>query len=1494
MHDDQKLATFLVLTFLPYHETPIFSAVVRLIPRPEIPYSFLSDYIQSKSNISSSALVRAGTRESSIFSDFNNHVVRLVRTGLHWPGIGAFWTGFATQILHNLLDKSQSGRTSRQLAEQQTLVSSLTQIVSEVLNVADTPDLHLACCSILIIIASKGLIPDKIVDDLMLFVVRTWRNSASPDIGMECVVILAEHKSDRRLSRLVAGALKAMRDPPVHERLLAIKDRVCVDNITLGICDAEIESWKKGGPTRSTQSVTDLIQADLISDRQVRNVIRDTIKLIRHFQRRSSLSEASQKSRDSVARLVVQWARNPHLAQLVLRAFEKSKIQAEELPTEARVAIQSLAQGDSAEPLVLVADSQVSEEDALLNTESWAIGGAENNMDVAEETQEGLTGHMRRVPSSFSHLVVSEATFFTPSPPSYDGLLTALADIAANDGVKNIRDQVPFQNMEQGVFTSFLVRAWSIPRTPHDLRAIALKAMADVLSELRSTTIDPQGLLPYLLCAVGDSDRKVRQAASHCLSKLTGFYSGKKENLQRARPLLGVDLYDKSNFKEHQLSHEDAVAFLGKSILPHLQACVTDNDNVDKVIELALNGHSEFLQTSQHDDADLRLDTRTSVATLLASHAMRSKLLPVQLRIISMMNKAGKSANSARHNYLIPGFRAWCELNLQEATEFANVTHSLDQANRGYLKMVTMKDEKTVALLRDIISKSQWNYRHDLQEPAFECLESLFRRSEPPRLVLDPLLDIAAGGDSADAQVNRRRLARRALDVIRFSKDTLVFLLGSLPSTRARNNEPSAAKRRRTTFFQSSQLNAMNPEILSRVLAKYGLVLSLVESSKVKHHDLLGGLFHTLAELLLLDTEASSSVEYLLQATTHILITVASELQNGSVADSDRSALQSVIRMDTLVDCVRGSTSPSVQNNALDLIAELASWSPDLVLHNVMPIFTFMSSSTLRNGDDYSINIVTRTLDTIVPPLAESHRRQNKDVIIGLSDILLGFVAAFEHIPPHRRLKLLEHLVKTLGPPDCLFAVVAMLVDRYPTDKAAKQTISDLMKIFGAQVELQTFEKTFRLLLDLRADKRTLSAAVLSLKDKNARQVQDTERHLLVMMDGLLASESFHKRLRQLLASRPERGAEAVNEARKAYARAVQAIIELCESLKAQSTEALESARSCLMGMYKIVPVEEMATTVSVQIVTQNDEVRSIALSTLQDELAQLKGVCQQATDALLDLMGDLCSLIQTTENVELKRQAIHCIDEIMERFGKTNTAPVLAAAECLASDAALRQNDSSICLDAILFLASTVEVLQDEFIPLIADPYRVLDHSFEIVEKEVGSPKFEELRDAFFALLGAVTQHVPAIVSAEHLDKALHVYPLTARGAPAVDESRTWVQFYHSAANNIDPQELFPALERNFDDAIRAGFKVSLCSLNLRIVTDQFPRPVKDTSNSSAPLFRSRKQSQSDDMAHSFLPWPGKASISGVSDIGSHFAMSIVRIAWTRLTKYLSMSSCW
>lgn len=81
-------------------------------------------------------------------------------------------------------------------------------------------------------------------------------------------------------------------------------------------------------------------------------------------------------------------------------------------------------------------------------------------------------------------------------------------------------------------------------------------------------------------------------------------------------------------------------------------------------------------------------------------------------------------------------------------------------------------------------------------------------------------------------------------------------------------------------------------------------------------------------------------------------------------------------------------------------------------------------------------------------------KKHKRDALSGSSELLLSFVAAYEHIPWHRRYPLFESLVDKLGPEDFLFALLGLLADRYAAKKDVQDFALGLAARFSAKVQL--------------------------------------------------------------------------------------------------------------------------------------------------------------------------------------------------------------------------------------------------------------------------------------------------------------------------------------------------------------------------------------------------------------------------------------------------------
>ena len=59
-----------------------------------------------------------------------------------------------------------------------------------------------------------------------------------------------------------------------------------------------------------------------------------------------------------------------------------------------------------------------------------------------------------------------------------------------------------------------------------------------------------------------------------------------------------------------------------------------------------------------------------------------------------------------------------------------------------------------------------------------------------------------------------------------------------------------------------------------------------------------------------------------------------------------------------LVDALRDTASVQTHNHVLELLGAIATVHPDLVLNNVMAVFTFMGSKTVRQDDNYTFAVL--------------------------------------------------------------------------------------------------------------------------------------------------------------------------------------------------------------------------------------------------------------------------------------------------------------------------------------------------------------------------------------------------------------------------------------------------------------------------------------------------------------------------------------------------------
>ncbi|KAG9005674.1 snoRNA-binding rRNA-processing protein utp10 [Tulasnella sp. JGI-2019a] len=170
-----------------------------------------------------------------------------------------------------------------------------------------------------------------------------------------------------------------------------------------------------------------------------------------------------------------------------------------------------------------------------------------------------------------------------------------------------------------------------------------------------------------------------------------------------------------------------------------------------------------------------------------------------------------------------------------------------------------------------------------------------------------------------------------------------------------------------------------------------------------------------------------------------------------TITSIDSAVPASSFRIDVLVNLVRSADNPQTSQQALLVISNAAKMSPEIVLHHVMPIFTFMGSNVFHRDDSYSFRVVQKAVECIVPIMSQSLKETHHgglELLIGSRDFLRIFTDASTHVPRHRRTHFFTNLIDVLGPETYLAPVIMLLVQKSAT-RVSRQEQTEAFQTLG-------------------------------------------------------------------------------------------------------------------------------------------------------------------------------------------------------------------------------------------------------------------------------------------------------------------------------------------------------------------------------------------------------------------------------------------------------------
>jgi U3 small nucleolar RNA-associated protein 10 len=1234
------------------------------------------------------------------------------------------------------------------------------------------PEALLGSYMITVILVTKGGFEDKVLDSLLEAVIRSQAPETLESCLM-CAAVIAEERSRPRFPAPVTR--RVLKISNLVKTLQALSAKCRVDRVALGSALGALDHL---GRADSLSLFQDIMDSKLLNDSYTSICLSALLQLIRD----SSLGSAQH---GQLIDLASSLGESPQTARMLRALVKEHSAEFESL---------GLSLQNTIEPAK--AEEFVSEDEDMLDVDTDMNGAV-----------------------SIAPPEITASSFLDgSSSESFQATLAAFAQVVAvSPRASTFLNSAELKQQEASkkpLFLSFLARTWCSP-TSAAVKVSALRAATSSIRKLDEKT-DFQHLFPYLLCALADASSAVRRASAGCISVLSG--KANAGDIWASSTLYGA------SHKLSPLPKGQTSSLLSSVLIPILEECVMDS----KFAITSIRNLIEGAQISKvHQGHNLKSAAKTALVTFLASHIASTPLLRVRLCLLPIFNFASKTTSGARVSTLLPVVRGWCSLSTSEvAARCSSEDVNVSDADKEHLAALLARESESVDILKEVLSGSINKERAELVNLAFERLVSIWPsfKTEARLSLAHFLLDLGTKQDCASTveEVSRAR----SLETLRHVKlDTAVLLdlVESVPAAIEMPEGPPAKRRRRASRNEMARVEVQSPDDVTKLVRRLTLVLELVEGSNPgEHTSLFKNLFATLSDLQPLKQQSGSELVYLQSLVLGSLTPMVNELKN----NRDASEYQAAVRVDLLIDIIRHSNSPQVQNAALLLIATLASWVPEVVLHNLMPIFTFISSTLLRQTDDYSAHVVDQTISRVVPQLAASLRAKHKNLLTGVSDLLLSFTAAFEHIPQHRRMKLFSELARTLGPEDSLSAIIALLVDRYPTSTAQEKFVPELLLQFEPMVTLETFKGYLGLVADAVGAKRNVSDTLFSLNEKKPAQVENTVNGLLAALAELATNKALQSHINKAF-----RKCRDPSKPRAIFADIVETTIRLSKDVT-QSKRLYEACSRVLAKCLDLLPTADLIRTAELLLSNPDHQVAIAVVKSIEIRAGNVTQNDQQSVDSLLSFLPRVDELLQS-DDVNVKIVAISCIDRIVERFGKKDTSAVASVARTISGAQSLSSNDDRVRILSLLCLTSVVDVLVDEAISLLPI---ILPTAFKYLQEGIEEEK-NGLHNAVFSLLSNIVERLAYVFTREYMVPALELAQRSAASDldEVCDEHRE--QFYKSVANNLGAQEAFVAIKATWSSAISHGYEATRDHLDLLHSTIEH-QPKSKLIKTSSTLF--------------------------------------------------------
>ncbi|CCM00706.1 uncharacterized protein FIBRA_02746 [Fibroporia radiculosa] len=728
--------------------------------------------------------------------------------------------------------------------------------------------------------------------------------------------------------------------------------------------------------------------------------------------------------------------------------------------------------------------------------------------------------------------------------------------------------------------------------------------------------LDFQTILPAVLVIVQHANLRVREAALRVIAIIT--------HLSLSKNIFAVYAFDTIYGDDSgALQYADLT-----DLRRYFHSLGETHDHLVQDANYLKVFHQQNL-TAIKSDNKKNAGYKRRILCYLLSHVNACNL-PIAKQLL--LKSLETTTSEVKCEMLLPTIESMFDKTLMVTELETAVSQALELATL----IVSSFDASAVANLNDI-SRNTWSiYERTLRvcfsSKNMDSLRSILRdnlqRGLFSKLSADRKIDLCRLLlDISIQDVTATTECKQLLSEVLVDVTIMIRLLTLFQPTSDGSTEPAQKRARlESTEEDGSQSTTPYLSLLAEVLAARPLPSSL---------ELIACLLETLNKAAHDASVQPADRNYIEQ-----LLMSAVDNAVGSIrADSD--VPPNAVRVDVLVELIRTSENPQTFHQALLLMAGLARLAPDAVLHNIMPIFTFMGSNVFHRDDAYSFRVVQKTIESTVPVMTASLKSMyttKLDLYIGSREFLRIFTDASNHIPRHRRAKFFSHLVDVLGPSDFFAPICMLLIDRV-SNRVVRQNAQDAhasLILPLTAFQHYSIQDHFVLLIEVLHEVQRLSNQTSSSNPDTtflATATDDDQSHQaspLWRRRALALLLFCHHHLKELPAKSSAKELQGQSLTSELLSHLLK--IAVTNAQDESRNEISVAARNVMNSALQIMPASDFISGVLTMISTENAKIQSGALELLGERLTAVSDpIRRESTSVMIQIVERTRQIITST-----------------------------------------------------------------------------------------------------------------------------------------------------------------------------------------------------------------------------------------------------------------------